>query len=124
MRIVWLAAFQAVLTIAWAQAPDGRMTFQSLCSGCHGTDGNGGEHAPSILPALVAKDDEGIALIIREGVPRKGMPAFKQLAEGELRPLVAYMRTLQQQRRGGRRGIPARQRVRLTDNSELEGAAL
>ena len=77
--------------------------FQSLCSGCHGTDGNGGEHAPSILPSLATKNDEGITLIVREGVPRKGMPAFKQLPEADLRALVAYMRTMQQ-RRGGRRG--------------------
>src|SRR3982751_3410109 len=97
MRILLFGLFYATAIVSWAQSPGGRMTFQSLCSGCHGTDGNGGEHAPSILPALVAKDDEGITLIIREGVPRKGMPAFKQLAEGELRPLVAYMRTLQQQ---------------------------
>ena len=95
MRILLFAAFNAVLTMAWAQSPDGRMTFQSLCSGCHGTDGNGGEHAPSILPSLAAKNDEGITLIVREGVPRKGMPAFKQMPEADLRALVAYMRTLQ-----------------------------
>jgi alcohol dehydrogenase (cytochrome c) len=123
MRILLFAAFHAVLTMAWGQSPEGRMTFQSLCSGCHGTDGNGGEHAPSILPSLATKNDEGITLIVREGVQRKGMPAFKQLPETDLRGLVAYMRTLQQ-RRGGRRGIPVRQRVRLADGSELEGIAL
>ena len=46
MRILLFVALQAVLTMAWGQSPDGRSTFQSLCSGCHGTDGNGGEHAP------------------------------------------------------------------------------
>ena len=114
MRFLLFAAFNAVLTVAWAQSPDGRMTFQSLCSGCHGVDGNGGEHAPSILPSLATNNDEGITRIIRDGVPRKGMPAFKQLPEADLRALVAYMRTLQR-RRGGRRGAPVRQRVRLTD---------
>ena len=58
MRFLLFAAFNAISTVAWAQSPDGRMTFQSLCSGCHGTDGNGGEHAPSILPSLAAKNDE------------------------------------------------------------------
>ena len=86
MRFLLFAAFNAVLTVAWAQSPDGRMTFQSLCSGCHGVDGNGGEHAPSILPSLAANNDEGITRIIRDGVPRKGMPAFKQMPEtGPLR---------------------------------------
>ena len=103
MRILLFAAFNAVLTMAWAQSPDGRMTFQSLCSGCHGVDGNGGEHAPSILPASPRRTMKALTRIIREGVPRKGMPAFKQLPDAELRALVAYMRTLQQ-RRGGRRG--------------------
>ena len=61
MRILLFVAFQAVLTMAWGQSPDGRSTFQSLCSGCHGTDGNGGEHAPSILAQpRPTKNDEGI----------------------------------------------------------------
>ncbi|HYI96145.1 MAG TPA: c-type cytochrome, partial [Bryobacteraceae bacterium] len=123
MRILLFAAFSSVLTIAWGQSPGGRATFQSLCSGCHGVDGNGGEHAPSILPSLAANNDEGITRIIRDGVPRKGMPAFKQLPETDLSTLVAYVRTLQR-RPGGRRGAPVRQRVRLTDGSELEGIAL
>jgi alcohol dehydrogenase (cytochrome c) len=123
MRVWLFVALQAVMTMAWGQSPDGRSSFQSLCSGCHGTDGNGGEHAPSILPSLATKNDEGITLIVREGVPRKGMPAFKQLPEADLRALVAYMRTMQQ-RRGGRRGLPVRQKVRLVDGSELEGMTL
>ena len=88
-NILFVAAFQAISAVAWAQSPDGRTTFQSLCSGCHGTDGNGGEHAPSILPSLATKNDEELTRIVREGVPRKGMPAFKQMPDADLRALVA-----------------------------------
>ncbi len=119
MKLFLLAASAS---IALAQSPDGRTAFQSRCSGCHGTDGNGGEHAPSILPTLATRNDEELGLIIRDGVPRKGMPAFKQLPETETRALVGFMRTLQQRRR--RRGMPERLKVRLTDGSEIEGLAL
>ena len=119
MKLFLLAASAS---IALAQSPDGRAAFQSRCSGCHGTDGNGGEHAPSILPTLATRNDEELGLIIRDGVPRKGMPAFKQLPETETRALVGFMRTLQQRRR--RRGMPERLKVRLTDGSEIEGLAL
>ena len=109
----------ASASIALAQAPDGRVAFQSRCSGCHGTDGNGGEHAPSILPSLATGSDEELALIIRDGVPLKGMPAFKQLPEMETRALVGFMRTLRR-----RRGAPVRMKVRLSDDTEIEGVPI
>ena len=109
------------VTVAWAQAPNGRVSFQSRCSGCHGADGNGGEHAPSIRPSLATKNDDELKRIIREGVPRKGMPAFQQLPETELGALIAHMRSQAR----GRRGTAAIQtRVRLVDGEELEGQAL
>ena len=121
--LLFFAALQAVPAVAWAQSPEGRTTFQSLCSGCHGTDGNGGEHAPSILTSLATKNDEELTRIVREGVPRKGMPAFKQIGDADMRTLVAFMRTMGQ-RRGGRRGMPVRQSVTLTDGTKLDGFAL
>ena len=49
MRIWWFAASLAAVGAAMAQTPEGRFSFQTRCAVCHGTDGNGGEHAPSIL---------------------------------------------------------------------------
>jgi len=121
----WLtAAGCAALSLVFAQAPDGRAGFQTRCAGCHGTDGNGGEHAPSVLATLAAKSDAEVAAIIRDGVPRKGMPAFKQLPEAEVNSLVAFMRTLQQARRGRRGFQPVRQQVTLTDGTKLDGFAI
>ena len=99
MRI--LVLLTVAHTFAWGQtAADGQALFQTRCTTCHGTDGNGGEHAPSILTALATKGDDEVSAIIREGVPRKGMPAFKQLAGAEVRALIGHMRSLQQPRRG------------------------
>lgn len=119
MRTLFFAAFCA--TAALAQSPEGRAAFQSRCSGCHGADGNGGEHAPSVLASVASKNDGELASIIRDGVPRKGMPGFQQLPEAEVRALVAYMRTLQAPRRGRRGAPPVRQKVQLADGTALEG---
>jgi len=118
VRLPLLFAIAAVFT--WAQSPDGRASFLSRCSGCHGADGNGGEHAPSIRPSLASKNDDDLKQIIRDGVPRKGMPSFQQLPQDELVALVAHMRSLPR----GRRGFaPVRMRVKLVDGGELEGLA-
>ncbi|MBL8237517.1 MAG: PQQ-binding-like beta-propeller repeat protein [Bryobacterales bacterium] len=124
MRLLLLIAFQSLFTLALAQAPDARASFQTRCSTCHGADGNGGEHAPSVLPALGTKSDEELATIIRDGVPRKGMPGFKQLPASDVYALVAFMRTLQQQRRGRRGFSPVRVKVSLTDGATLEGLTI
>ncbi|MSV31023.1 MAG: c-type cytochrome [Bryobacterales bacterium] len=114
----------ALCAMAWAQSPDGRAAFQSRCTGCHGVDGNGGEHAPTILTTLATRNDEELATIIRDGVPRKGMPAFKELPPGEVTSLVAFMRTLTQARQGRRGGPPVRIKVTLTDGATLDGFAI
>ncbi len=120
--IFLLAAASFAVLPAWAQEPDGRAIFQTRCAGCHGTDGNGGEHARSILPVLASKPDDEVIAIIRDGVAAKGMPAFKQLPESEVKALVASMRSMMQRRRRGFQ--PVRQKVKLTDGSEVEGLAV
>jgi len=121
MRFLFLIVVSSLIGLA--QAPDGRLAFQSRCTGCHGADGNGGEHAPTILTTLATKNDEELSQIIRDGVPRKGMPAFKQLPAAEVQALVAFMRTLQPRRR--RRGFPpVRMTVPLTDGTTLGGFAI
>ena len=121
MRFLFLLIFPALFALA--QTPDGRTAFQNRCTGCHGADGNGGEHAPTILATLAVKNDEELGQIIRDGVPRKGMPAFKQLPAAEVTGLVAFMRTLQQPRRGRARP-PVRVTATLTDGTTLEGFAI
>src|SRR5437870_10350619 len=82
MRVfaVALVAAGAVM----AQSPDARAEFQSRCSGCHGTDGNGGEHGPSILTRIQSLNDQALTAFLREGVPLRGMPAFNDIPEPEM----------------------------------------
>ena len=121
MKILILASLAVALH---AQPANGPAAFASRCSGCHGADGNGGEHAPSVFPAMFAKNDGEITAIIKDGILAKGMPAFKQLTDGEVSVLVAQMRTMQQARRGRRGFAPVKQTVRLTNGKQLEGFAI
>src|SRR6266436_2425365 len=84
----------AALGMAMAQAPEGRLSFQTRCAGCHGTDGNGGEHAPSILARLRSQNDQELTALLREGVPSRGMPAFNEVPDSEMRTLVGFLRTI------------------------------
>ena len=75
----------------------GKQFFENRCSGCHGLDGRGGEHAPDIATRAAAqgRSDAAIALTIRAGIPSAGMPAFPALDDSTVRSLVAYVRFLQ-----------------------------
>src|SRR5712691_6130675 len=75
----------------FAQAPDGRSSFQNRCSACHGTDGNGGEHGPSILARLQGRSEQDLTAFLREGVPLRGMPAFNNVPAPEMSALVSFL---------------------------------
>src|SRR3989442_11823632 len=94
MHTRWFVASLAALGIAMAQAPEGRLSFQTRCAVCHGTDGNGGEHAPSILARVSRSNDQELNALLREGVPQRGMPAFNEVPDAELRSLAGFLRTI------------------------------
>ena len=96
----------AIALVAWAQAPQphlkpvsprGKRTFNSSCAGCHGLDGRGGERAPNIAerPNSLRLSDAQISLIVENGIPGTGMPAFHSLESSELKAVVTYLRPLQ-----------------------------
>lgn len=121
LSLVWLIA----LGVAAAQAPDGKQSFQSRCSGCHGTDGNGGEHAPSILARVQRDGEQELRAFLNDGIPLRGMPAFGSLPAPEMTALVAFVRTLAPPPRGGGRGgLQTRVKVVTTDGRTLEGVTL
>lgn len=76
---------------------DGRQVFEKRCAGCHGLDGRGGERAPDIATraAVQQRTDANLTLIIKDGIPGRGMPAFSTLDESTQRSLVSYLRVLQ-----------------------------
>jgi len=77
----------------WALA--GQKQFEAHCSGCHGADGEGGEHGPNIVDARHprTRSPEGLREIIRDGIRDAGMPAF-QLPEPDMQQLLAFVASL------------------------------
>jgi glucose/arabinose dehydrogenase len=69
--------------------------YTERCSGCHGTETAAGR-APNLFDDQWnrAKDDDGIARVIADGVPQTEMVPFKaQLTEQQIWQLVAYLKT-------------------------------
>jgi cytochrome c oxidase cbb3-type subunit III len=73
----------------------GRRVFESRCAACHGANGRGGEHAPDIVtnPDLRSVTDHTLFQIIRDGIPRRGMPGFNfVLTQGQIHQVVVFLR--------------------------------
>ena len=126
IKLQTFVVFGAAICAAMAQVPDGRLSFQNRCAICHGTDANGGEHAPSILAQVQSKSEPEMLALLRSGVPQLGMPAFNDVPEPELRSLTAFLKTLVAPARAGRggRGFVTRAKVELTDGKSLEGVSI
>jgi cytochrome c oxidase cbb3-type subunit 3 len=110
VKVAGLAlAFPALLSNAESQTSDltsqatqvehsnGKSLFETTCAVCHGLDGAGGEHAPTIGrgSAAKSKSDSELASILRDGIPSKGMPPFNSLGDLKLRSILDYLRFLQ-----------------------------
>ncbi len=92
-----LFVFAAMRLLAQGGQDAGMRQFGASCGGCHGADGSGSVKGPAIatLPRVVALSDADLIQIVRDGVPGKGMPAFKQLGDQKIEAVVQYLRTLQ-----------------------------
>jgi alcohol dehydrogenase (cytochrome c) len=114
-------SFLLATASALAQSPEaGRRQYESLCTRCHGTDGNGGEMGPAIVIGLAARTDAELITLIGEGRPANGMPGFP-LADPDMRALVAFVRTLRPPRGTA---TPVRAKIETVDGRALEGLAL
>jgi mono/diheme cytochrome c family protein len=69
--------------------------------GCHGEDGSGGEHGPSILDVQRprATSREAVRNLILKGIPDGGMPAFR-IGADEADKIAGYVMRLKQQPAG------------------------
>jgi len=75
----------------------GAKIFATNCSGCHGSDGRGGERAPNIATSrnITSLSDKDLSNIIRTGVTGSGMPSFSFFEDNGIANVVAYLRVLQ-----------------------------
>jgi alcohol dehydrogenase (cytochrome c) len=114
-----LAPFDSAQDRQAARPNEGRAAFERTCARCHGADGQGGEMGPGIATRIPLHTDQELAALVRDGLPAKGMPAFR-FADEELRQLVAFVRTLP-----ARRGeAPARVSVNTSGGAPLSGFVL
>src|SRR5437879_117548 len=71
----------------------GQAQFGQTCAFCHGPDATGGAEGPNLMRSgLVRHDEDGklISTVIRDGRPKKGMPAVP-LSETQIADVVAYL---------------------------------
>jgi alcohol dehydrogenase (cytochrome c) len=92
---VMLGAVVLLSDLRGQPAVEGARLFAARCAGCHGSDGAGGEHGPSIVETRRSRTraDRNIHDLIRNGIPDAGMPAFP-LPEPELQALAGFVISL------------------------------
>ncbi len=86
----WLLFAQNSSTVSVER---GQAQFKQSCAFCHGPDANGGAEGPNLMRSKVVRhDDNGnlIGPVIRDGRPKKGMPAVA-LSESQIADVVAYL---------------------------------
>src|SRR3954447_26261141 len=78
----------------------GAKIFASRCAGCHGADGAGGEHGPTIVDlgrrgggGGAGRNGQALRDTIKNGIKEGGMPAF-DLPDPEMTSLVAFIGVL------------------------------
>ena len=75
----------------------GKATFESTCSTCHGLDGGGGM-GPNIQGIPFSLGMEATTNVIKNGMGGGGMPAFGgQLSAAQIQHVVQYLLTLKHQ---------------------------
>ena len=98
------AAFLFFSLLTWkpitAQSEErvsGQALFAANCSACHGSDGRGGERAPSIATRreVVSRADADLIRAVQNGVPGTAMPGFGYMGTEKINAVVHYLRTLQ-----------------------------
>ena len=94
--------YRAALVCCWIAAAAAQdAEYVRRCAACHGADGRGGEHGPSLAGARRSEQD--VRKVIRGGLPG-GMPAF-HLAPAVEDRIVAFVLSLRETAAVGR-GAP------------------
>lgn len=76
-----------------AAAARGESQFKSSCGFCHGADATG-NRAPDLIRSASLSHDAGgdvLKLVVRNGRPEKGMPAFASLSDAQVSDIVAFL---------------------------------
>jgi PQQ-dependent dehydrogenase (methanol/ethanol family) len=79
-----------------ARMQDGKTVYAGSCSGCHGADTFGTDHAPKLTgnSDVRRRSIEQLRNLISSGIPAGGMPAFGSLPPHQLDAIAAYIHSL------------------------------
>jgi len=75
---------------------NGNKVYANNCSGCHGADTFGTDHAPRLTgnPNVRRRTVEQLRGLLESGIPAAGMPAFASLPPQQLDAVAAYVHSL------------------------------
>jgi len=78
-----------------SDAEQGAQRFMEYCAGCHGSDGKGGDKAPSLVSASnTSPSDSELVRMVHDGT-KDGMPPFAQIGDANIRAVVQFLRSLE-----------------------------
>jgi alcohol dehydrogenase (cytochrome c) len=91
----------------------GERIYRERCTACHGSDGSGGPHAPSLIRSGFKRGDSDLAVykVVRDGLPGTAMPSAG-LTPRELLQVTANVKLLQA-RRSPNREVSDAQKAQL-----------
>lgn len=73
----------------------GQVIFVPTCGFCHGTNATGGAGGPSLVRSTLVLHDKGtgkeIGPVIHTGRTAKGMPAFPNFTDAQIREIAAFL---------------------------------
>jgi len=73
----------------------GQAMFVSTCGFCHGSNATGGAQGPNLVRSTVVLHDSGtgkeIGPVIHNGRPQKGMPAFPNITDAQIKDIAAFL---------------------------------
>jgi mono/diheme cytochrome c family protein len=74
----------------------GAKLFQRYCASCHGRDAQGLEKAPALRSPVVRDASPGsLFWLLRNGILRRGMPAWSHLPGEQRWQIVAWLKSIQ-----------------------------
>src|SRR5258708_33817113 len=77
---------------SFTQPGAGKPLFDGLCQDCHGLTGTGDE-GPALNHPLGA-DDATLHKILRDGIPERGRPPVRRIAQAEADRALPYAKSL------------------------------
>jgi cytochrome c553 len=80
--------------IKGGDAVKGAAYFGTVCSGCHGKDGDLPDEMPDSLATLIAKNPWEVLHKVMNGQPHEAMPALRAFDRQVVRDVLAYVVTL------------------------------